>query len=239
MLVGYANDAVWDGTCHIDVIWSACSRCCQVRHIDSVRGIHLRDVCPGNPTPRRALALAGQDMEHRRNLVARKDRDIRADVLAEMAWDPKVTIAEAGAIVKDGCVRLTGVASTYATKDAATAAALRAYGVKDVDNDIVVDPAAFELRTDEQIALDVRCLLALDSEVPDARITVSVHDGVVALAGDVDYHYQRGAAEDDAANIIGVHKVISNIAVLEAVGPRHRWPALQQRRVPTSKESIG
>ena len=147
--------------------------------------------------------------------MARNDNDIRADVLAEMAWDPKVTIADIGATVKDGYVTLTGVASTFATKYAATDAAFRVYGVKDVDNDMIVDPAAFGLRTDGQIADDVRSMLMLDLEVPDTRITVSVLDGVVTLGGDVDYYYQRDAAEDDAASIAGVRDVISNIAVLQ------------------------
>ena len=147
--------------------------------------------------------------------MARKDSDIRADVLAEMAWDPKVTVADIGVSVKDGYVTLAGVASTFATKYTATGAAFRVYGVKDVDNEIIVDPAAFGLRTDEQIAADVRSMLALDLEVPDTRITVSVLVGVVTLSGDVDYFYQRDAAEDDAASILGVRDVINIIAVLE------------------------
>ena len=147
--------------------------------------------------------------------MARKDSDIRADVLAEMAWDPKVTVADIDASVKDGFVTLTGVASTFATKYAATDAAFRVYGVKDVDNDMIVDPAAFGLRTDSQIEADVRSMLTLDLEVPDTRIMVSVLDGVVTLSGDVDYFYQRDAAEDDAASILGVRDVISNIAVLD------------------------
>jgi osmotically-inducible protein OsmY len=147
--------------------------------------------------------------------VARKDSDIRADVLAEMAWDPMVSVADIGASVNDGYVTLTGVASTYATKDAAEDAAFRVYGVKDVDNDILVDPAALGLRSDEQIAADVRSMLALDLDVPDTRITLSVLDGVVTLSGDVDYFFQRDDAEDDAASIAGVRDVIDSIAVLE------------------------
>jgi osmotically-inducible protein OsmY len=147
--------------------------------------------------------------------VARNDSDIRADVLAEMAWDPQVTVADIDATVNDGYVTLTGVASTYATKDAATDAAYRVYGVKDVDNDIIVDPAAFGLRSDEQIAADVRSMLALDLDVPNTRITLSVLDGVVTLSGDVDYFFQRDDAEDDAASIAGVRDVIDTIAVLE------------------------
>ena len=147
--------------------------------------------------------------------MARKDSDIRDDVYTELAWDPKVTIANLDVGVHDGYVTLTGTAATFATKYAAAAAAYRVYGVKDVDNVILVDPAAFGLRTDAQIAADVRSMLALDLEVPDTRITVSVLDGVVTLGGDVDYYFQRDAAEDDAASILGVRDVISNIAVLE------------------------
>jgi len=147
--------------------------------------------------------------------MARKDSDIRDDVYAELAWDPRVTIANLDVAVRDGNVTLTGSAATFATKYAATNAAFRVFGVKEVDNDILVDPAAFGLRTDAQIAADVRSMLTLDLEVPDTRITVSVRDGVVTLGGDVDYYYQRVAAEGDAASIAGVRDVISNIAVLE------------------------
>ena len=147
--------------------------------------------------------------------MARKDSDIRDDVYAELAWDPKVTIANLDVGVHDGHVTLTGVASTYATKYAATDAAYRVYSVNDVDNDIVVDPVAFGLRSDEQIAADVRSMLTLDLEVPDTRITVAVLDGVVTLGGNVDYSYQRDGAEDDAASIAGVRDVIDTITVLE------------------------
>jgi len=147
--------------------------------------------------------------------MARNDNDIRDDVYAELAWDPKVMVADLDVGVQDGNVMLTGTASTYATKYAAADAAYRVFGVNDVDNDILVDPAAFGLRTDTMIAADVRSMLALDLEVPDTRITISVMDGVVTLGGDVDYFYQRDAAEDDAASIAGVRDVISNIAVLE------------------------
>jgi osmotically-inducible protein OsmY len=147
--------------------------------------------------------------------MTRTDNIIRDDVYAELAWDPKVTIANLDVGVQDGHVLLTGTAATFATKYAAADAAYRVYGVKDVDNDILIDPAAFGLRTDSQIATDVSGMLTLDLDVPDTRITVSVLDGVVTLGGDVDYFYQRDAAEDDAASIAGVRDVINTIAVME------------------------
>jgi osmotically-inducible protein OsmY len=126
-----------------------------------------------------------------------------------------VTIANLEVGVHHGHVTLTGTAATFATKYAAADAAYRVYGVKDVDNDILVDPAAFGLRTDSQIEADVYGMLTLDLDVPDTRITISVLDGVVTLSGDVDYFYQREAAEDDAASIAGVRDVINIIVVME------------------------
>src|SRR5262245_1860165 len=204
--------------CWIDVLWSGCKRGC-LRGISRLGTWHVSPRCiPWRTTLRgtSAPALINQDMWNTGGIsMARTDHTIRDDVYAELAWDPKVTVADRDVRVHDGHVTLTGVAATFATKDAAADAAYRVYGVKDVDNDILVDPAAFGLRTDSQIEADVGGMLMLDSEVPDTRITVGVLDGVVTLSGDVDYFYQREAAEDDAASIAGVRDVISTIAVLQ------------------------
>ena len=49
----------------------------------------------------------------------RTDRELQADVLAELAWDPQVHGNEIGVIAKDGAVTLTGVVQSYAEKAAA------------------------------------------------------------------------------------------------------------------------
>src|SRR6266545_6720290 len=162
------------------------SAAARVRHVDSYVA-HISAMC-ALAAPRRdgRQHWSGNNCgTHRRNLMARKDSDIRDDVYAELAWDPRVTIANLDVSVHDGYVTLTGSAATFATKYAARDAAYRVYGVKDVDNVILVDPAAFGLRTDAQIAADVRSMLVLDLDVPDTRVTVSVLDGVVTLGGDV------------------------------------------------------
>jgi osmotically-inducible protein OsmY len=69
------------------------------------------------------------------------------------------------------------------------------------------------LRADTDIAADIRSALALDYQVPDDRISVSVIDGFVTLTGNVDWYYQQEAAEDDAAMISGVTGVDDEIFV--------------------------
>lgn len=141
------------------------------------------------------------------------DTDITADVLAELAWDPAVTVADLDVRTSDGHVTLSGTAATYGSKDAAENAAYRVFGVRGVTNNIIVDPSAFGMRADADIRADVMKALDLDAAVPLDRISVHVNNGVVTLEGTLDYYYQRQAAEDDAAQIAGVTGIVNLIAV--------------------------
>ncbi len=141
------------------------------------------------------------------------DAQITQDVLDELAFDPAVTVADLNVSTDHGRVMLNGTVDTYGTKLEAEDAAYRVGGVSSVDNDIVVNPAALGLRADTDIAADIRSALALDYQVPDDRISVSVVDGFVTLTGNVDWYYQQEAAEDDAAMISGVTAVDDEIFV--------------------------
>ena len=141
------------------------------------------------------------------------DAQITQDVLDELAFDPAVTVADLTVSTDHGRVMLNGTADTYSTKLEAEDAAYRVGGVSSVDNDIVVNPAALGLRADTAIAADIRSALALDYQVPDDRISVSVVDGFVTLTGNVDWYYQQESAEEDAAMISGVTAVDDEIVV--------------------------
>ncbi len=147
------------------------------------------------------------------NMTTKTDSDITADVLAELAWDPAVTVADLDVVTSNGYVTLSGTAATYSSKYAAEDAAYRVFGVRDVTNDVVVDPVALALRTDGAIQADVRSAIALDGRVPLDRVSVAVDRGIVTLTGSLDYYYQRAAAEDDAIQIAGVKDVANLIAV--------------------------
>ena len=57
------------------------------------------------------------------------DAQLKADVLAELVWDPSVHSTDIGVIVKDGVVTLTGHLDSYARKRAAERAVQRVKGV--------------------------------------------------------------------------------------------------------------
>ena len=145
--------------------------------------------------------------------MAKTDDQITQDVLAELAWDPAVTVANLTVSTTDGRVSLHGTADTYGTKLEAEDAAYRVAGVRSVDDDIVVDPAAFGPRSDADIERDVQAALALDYQVPNEWISVSVVNGFVTLTGNVNWYYQRDAAEADAAMIKGVQGIDDEITV--------------------------
>jgi osmotically-inducible protein OsmY len=132
------------------------------------------------------------------------DATITADVLAELTWDPAVTVANLDISSMNGLVTLSGTVPTFSMKMAAGDAASRVHGVIGLTNNIVVDPIAFGDRTDGAIEADVRAALALDTTVPLDRVSVAVSHGIVTLAGNLDYYYQRAAAEEDAGRVAGV-----------------------------------
>lgn len=141
------------------------------------------------------------------------DMQLHKDVLAELAWDPRVKEKEIGLAAKGGVVTLTGSVESYAEKWAAERVAERVAGVKAVANDLEVTiPSAFS-RTDTDIAHRIVDLLAWDIQVPHDEIKSKVANGWVTLDGEVEWQYQRDAAARAIRNLAGVRGVTNFIKV--------------------------
>ncbi|MGO8948439.1 MAG: BON domain-containing protein [Ktedonobacterales bacterium] len=143
-------------------------------------------------------------------MALKTDERITRDVLDELEWDPAVNLIDVSVTTNHRQVRLTGTSETYGARVAAEDAALRVYGVRSVENDIVVNPAA---RSDDAIRTDIMTALALDYQVPDTQISASVDHGRVMLTGQVQWNYQREAAFDDAFVVNGVKSVENLISL--------------------------
>jgi osmotically-inducible protein OsmY len=89
-------------------------------------------------------------------------------------------------------------------------------GVLDVANDIQVKVPGTLGRTDTEIAQAVRRALEWDVFVLNERITSTVTDGWVTLAGQVERWSQREDAERAIRNLTGVKVVVNNITVTPA-----------------------
>jgi osmotically-inducible protein OsmY len=147
------------------------------------------------------------------------DMDLQHDVLDELKWEPSVNAAHIGVTVKDGVVTLTGHVPSFAEKYAAERAAKRVYGVKAVANELDVKLPGDSRRTDEDIA--TACVNALKSSysVPQDKIKVLVNKGWVTLEGEVEWQYQKEAAESAVRYLTGVIGVSNSITVKPRVSP--------------------
>jgi osmotically-inducible protein OsmY len=147
------------------------------------------------------------------------DQQIQNDVLAELRWDASVAPNEVGVAVKNGVVALSGQVESYTKKWAAEDAALRVRGVKGVANDIEVKLPFQDQRTDADIASAAINALKWDALIPHDKIQVTVTKGWITLKGQVNWNFQKEAAEREVRNLKGVLGVTNLITVAPQVKP--------------------
>jgi len=155
----------------------------------------------------------------------RTDEEVQKDVLAEFKWDARLSPNEIGVTVNEGVVTLTGWVDSYTKRWAAEEAAYRVRGVKAVANDIEVRLPGSSEHTDSDIAAAAVRTLQWDNLVPSGKINVTVSKGWVTLKGEVEWQFQRDAAERDVRKLWGV-KGVSNFI---SVKPRVRASELKDK----------
>jgi osmotically-inducible protein OsmY len=121
-----------------------------------------------------------------------------------------------GVTVKEGVVTLSGYVATYAATLAAVRAAQRVQGVRAVANDLEVRLA--EDRIDPDLAKDAADALRRHVQVP-SNVCVTVRNGHISLTGEVEWMYQRAAAERAVRYLRGVQGVHNYIIVKPTVAP--------------------
>ena len=147
------------------------------------------------------------------------DSELQRDVLDELKWEPSVDAAHIGVSAKDGVVTLSGHVSSYAEKFAAERAAKRVQGVLAVANELEVKLSTGSRRTDEDIAAAAVSALKANVSVPADKIKVTVSKGWVKLEGEVEWQYQKDAAERAVRYLAGVMGVTNLITVKPRVAP--------------------
>ena len=141
------------------------------------------------------------------------DSELQRKILDELQWEPSVNPAHIGVSVKDGIVTLGGYVVSYAEKYWAEQAAKRVYGVKAIVDELEIKLPGSDQRTDEDIAAAALNALRSHHHLPAETIKVSVRQGWVELDGQVEWQYQRDAAENAVRFLVGVKGVSNLIAV--------------------------
>ena len=147
------------------------------------------------------------------------DAELQQDVMNELKWEPTIEAAEIGVRVKDGVVTLSGYVDSYVKKWAAERAAARVSGVRAVAEGIQVRLPSSLKRSDEDLAAAVANVLEWNILVPHDHVKVQVQDGLVTLSGEVDWWYQKNAAEEAVRCLMGVVLFNNEIRVKPPVKP--------------------
>lgn len=147
------------------------------------------------------------------------DVQIKKDIQDELVWDPAVNSTDIGVIVKDGVVTLTGHLTSFAEKHAAERAAQRVVGVKAVAIEMDVLLPSSDTRSDTDIATAANNALAWSVTVPTGCVQVKVEKGWVSLSGEVEWDYQRRAAEHAVRDLVGVVGVSNQLKVKPRISP--------------------
>jgi osmotically-inducible protein OsmY len=147
----------------------------------------------------------------------RLDSDIKRDVEDELRWDPNLDATDIAVAVKNGVVTLAGFTRSYSDKLEAESAAKRVAGVLGVANDVEVRLPTLDQRPDPEIARDA--IAAIKSRVPVVaeQIKVLVRNGWITLEGNVEWAYQRLAAERAVRRVKGVKGVTNTIQLKPGV----------------------
>ncbi len=145
------------------------------------------------------------------------DNELQQAVLAELRWEPSVTSAHIGVTATGGVIALTGHVGSLIEKCAAETATLRVKGVKAVVEELEVCLPEDSGRDDSAIAQAAVHRLAWDVSVPQNAIGLKVEKGWITLTGEVDWHYQKDAAEHDIRSLLGVVALTNLITITPRV----------------------
>jgi osmotically-inducible protein OsmY len=146
----------------------------------------------------------------------KSDLEVRKNVLDEIQWDAQLTkiASQIGVTVKNDVVTLSGDVDYYGQKLAAEKAAKRVKDVKVVAMDIVVKSiGSSDEINDAKIADAIRNALMWHSSVNEDLINIKVEDGWVYLEGEVNWEFERKAAQKAIENLRGVKGVVNSVRI--------------------------
>ncbi|POD67856.1 hypothetical protein ALO95_01733 [Pseudomonas syringae pv. antirrhini] len=132
------------------------------------------------------------------------DLTLRRTILDELEFLPHIDAAAIGVTIENGVVVLSGHVKTFAEKIAAERAVKSVKGVKAVAVELEVRVPSSLYIDDSVIASRCLDLIGWNTISPDQAIQVKVQHGRVTLEGDVQWQYQKEAAQKAINTLAGV-----------------------------------
>ena len=150
---------------------------------------------------------------HPKQKTMKQNESLQKDVQDAIKWEPLLQAAEIGVTAKDGIITLTGIVDSYAKKIEAENAAKNVVGVKAVVEKIEIKYMGSPQKDDREIAAAIVNAYKWNREIPKDTVKVEVEDGWVTLDGEIQWNYQKEAANLSASKIIGVKGVNNKITI--------------------------
>ncbi len=141
----------------------------------------------------------------------RNDADIARAVLQALEWDTLVPHENIKMRVQEGCVSLEGEVKYYFQKEAAEHIVHRLTGVKEVHNQIIIQPGKVN---QGKIRKGIELAFVRNAALDAGRITIETFEGKVILRGFVRSLNEREEAERVARSSPGVSEVENYITIV-------------------------
>jgi len=172
----------------------------------------MRAKARGQAEKVRQTGTTGKERENMTTMTIKSDAVLRQDVEEELTFEPKVKAAHIGVSAENGVVVLSGHVGTYSERWEAERAVLRVQGVRGLANELQVELAPLHLRDDHSVTRAVVDALEANLMVPEG-VQVKVYNGLVTLMGEVEWQFQRQAAEAAVRHLVGVQGVMNTISL--------------------------
>ncbi len=167
--------------------------------------------------------------------------ELQKRVLEALDWEPGLDAGGIGVAASGGVITLTGQVASYSNHFAAERVVKQVAGVKALANDLEVRLPVDATRTDTDLATAALRALEWDVEVPHRRVSLRVGHGWITLEGEVEWQFQREAAERAVRHLNGVRGVSNLITLAARITPedlKHRIEAALKRSAEVEAGSI-
>lgn len=147
---------------------------------------------------------------------AADDALIAAQVQTKAAAIDPATLSLLHTKCEGGTVTLSGKVATAAERASIEKAARSVNGVRNVIDDVEVDPHAptgRQIEADLALAAKIHAALVAQTGVNAARVHVDVHKGIVTLTGSLPTSAHREVADQTVRGVAGVVRLIDKITV--------------------------
>lgn len=146
------------------------------------------------------------------------DGEIQTRIESMLRWNPSLAPHEIDVQVEDGAVSLGGTVANYWEKQHAGEYASQMEGVKDVRNNLQVQPDG--PHQDELIVAQIRAAIERDQRISQGNnIDIQAEGGCVTLRGTVSRWSSKTAAFNAACRTPGVTAVQDELTILHGSAP--------------------